>query len=232
MACLHASAEQGPRYTLSKPCHVQPRTASVLRSQALKPHHPPALLPRRDGPACGVLGAWPALALGLVLVAAMALTPGAARADALAEARALSLQGDAAAALRRVDAAMATDSRDVQLRFLRGVLLLDLQRDAEALAHFEQMSLEFPELPDPFNNLALLHARAQRLDEARAALETALRNDPGHRTARANLAQVYLMLAARTLETLAAQAPAEPQQQRQLDAVRALIQDQKFMKPG
>jgi len=168
----------------------------------------------------------------LVLVAAMALTPGAARADALAEARALSLQGDAAAALRRVDAAMATDSRDVQLRFLRGVLLLDLQRDAEALAHFEQMSLEFPELPDPFNNLALLHARAQRLDEARAALETALRNDPGHRTARANLAQVYLMLAARTLETLAAQAPAEPQQQRQLDAVRALIQDQKFMKPG
>ena len=89
------------------------------------------------------------------------------------------------------------------------------------------MSLEFPELPDPFNNLALLHARAQRLDEARVALETALRNDPGHRTARANLGQVYLMLAARTLETLAAQGPIEPQQQRRLNAVRALLQEAK-----
>ncbi len=168
----------------------------------------------------------------VLLLAATALSPGVARANALAEARALSFQGDPAAALRRVEAAVAADPSDVQLRFLRGVLLIDLHRDAEALAHFELMSLEFPELPDPFNNLALLHARALRLDEARQALETALRNDPGHRTARANLAQVYLMLAARTLESLVAQAPAEPQQQRRLDAVRVLIQDQKFIKPS
>ena len=190
------------------------------------------LLPNRNSPAGRAFGAWPALAWLILLVAGMALTPGAARANAVAEARALSLQGDPAAALRRVDAAIATDPRDVQLRFLRGVLLLDLHRDAEALAHFELMSLEFPELPDPFNNLALLHVRALRLDEARQALETALRNDPGHQTARGNLAQVYLMLAARTLESLVAQVPAEPQQQRRLDAVRALIKDQKFRKPG
>ncbi len=170
----------------------------------------------------------PALLLGLAAL----LTLGAARADALAEARALLAQGDQAAALKRVDTAMAADPRDVQLRFLRGVVLLDLQRDTEALAHFQQMSLEFPELPDPYNNLALLHARAQRLDEARVALETALRNDPGHRTARANLGQVYLMLAARTLETLASLGPVEAQQQRQLDAVRALLQTSKPKKPS
>ncbi len=170
--------------------------------------------------------------MALVLALAAALMPGLARADALADARALASQGDMTAALRRVDAAMAAEPRDVQLRFMRGVLLLDLQRDAEALAHFELMGLEFPELPDPFNNLALLHARALRLDEARVALETALRNDPGHRTARANLGQVYLMLAARALETLAAQGPVEPQQQRRLDAVRALIQEPKIKPPG
>lgn len=150
---------------------------------------------------------------------------GSAHADALAEARALAAQGDTPAALRRVDTAIAADSRDVQLRFLRGVLLLDLQRDAEALTHFEKMCLEFPELPDPYNNVALLLARAQRLDEARVALETALRNDPGHRTARANLSQVYLALAARTLESLAQQGPLEAAQQRRLQAVRALLQD-------
>ncbi len=158
-----------------------------------------------------------------LLVLCAALAPAVARADALAEARALSSQGDYPTALRRVDAAIAADPRDVQLRFMRGVLLLDLQRDTEALAHFQQMSLEFPELPDPYNNLALLHVRAQRLDEARVALEAALRYDPGHRTARANLGQVYLMLAARALETLGAQGPIEPLQQRRLDAVRALL---------
>lgn len=161
-----------------------------------------------------------------MLLAALFAGP-VARADTTAEARALIAQGDPLSALRRVDAAIAADSRDVQLRFLRGVLLLDLQRDPEALAHFVQMTLEFPELADPYNNLALLHARAQRLDEARVALETALRNDPGHRTARANLGQVYLMLAARTLETLSAQGPIEPAQQRRLDAVRALLQETK-----
>jgi tetratricopeptide (TPR) repeat protein len=187
--------------------------------------------PCHDGPALGLLAAWPTLARVLPLVAALWLNPGAANADALAEVRALSAQGDAASALRRVEAAMAADPSDVQLRFLRGVLLIDLQRDAEALAHFQQMSLEFPELPDPYNNLALLYARAGQLDEARVALETALRNDPGHRTARANLAQIYLMLAARALETLLAQSPTEARQQRRLDAVRALIQEQKSGKP-
>ena len=170
-----------------------------------------------------MLGRWLPLVL-CIFLAAFGLA-GMARADALADARALAAQGDPSAALRRVDAAIAADTRDVQLRFLRGVLLLDLQRDAEALAHFEQMSLEFPELPDPYNNQALLLARAHRLDEARVALETALRNDPSHRTARANLGHVYLMLAARTLEALALQVPVEAAQQRRLDAVRTLLRD-------
>ncbi len=152
-------------------------------------------------------------------------------ADATGEARALASQGNPEAALRRVEEGMAAEPRDVQLRFLRGVLLMDLRRDAEALAHFQQMGLEFPELPDPFNNIALLHARAQRLEEARVALETALRNDPGHRTARANLGQLYLMLAASTWEALAAQGPVEPQQQRRLDAVRTLLR-QEFRTPA
>ncbi len=170
--------------------------------------------------------------LALCSVLLLGLPAPAASADALADARALAALGDASAALRRVDAAIAVDARDVQLRFLRGVLLLDLQRDTEALAHFEQMCLEFPELPDPYNNVALLHARAARLDEARVALETALRNDPGHRTARANLGQIYLMLAARTLETLAAQGPIEALQQRRLEAVRGLLRDSTTPKPG
>jgi Flp pilus assembly protein TadD len=163
-------------------------------------------------------------AVTALVVGSLLTWPAAVLAQPMAQAKALVAQGDLNAALRHVDTALAADARDVQLRFLRGVLLLDLQRNDEAAAVFSQMSLEFPELPDPFNNLALLHVRAGRLDEARLALETALRNDPGHRTARDNLGQVYLLLALKQWETLALQGPSEPHQQRRLQATRALAQ--------
>jgi Tfp pilus assembly protein PilF len=103
------------------------------------------------------------------------------------------------------------------------VVLMDLQRSTEAMELFESLSQDFPELPDPFNNIALLHVRAQRLDAARLALETALRNDPQHRTARANLGHVHLMLAAKMWEQLATQGPLDAALQNKLSAVRALI---------
>ena len=157
-------------------------------------------------------------------VSAGLLLPMPSRADTLSDARALTQRGETTEALRRVDAALAADGRDVQLRFLRGVLLMDLQRDSDALTLFSQMSLEFPELPDPLNNIALLQVRVGRLDEARMALETALRNDPTHRMALANLGQVHLMLAARSWEALASLNTLEPTLQQRLNAVRQLVQ--------
>ncbi len=147
-----------------------------------------------------------------------------AMADPRAEVNALLSKGDAAGALLRADAALATDSRDVQLRFLRGVVLMDLKRQDEALAVFMQMSRDFPELPDPFNNIALLQVQAGKLDEARLSLESALRNDPAHTSALANLGQVHLMLAARSWEQLSAQGPTDTRQQERLKTVRSLLQ--------
>jgi Flp pilus assembly protein TadD len=144
-------------------------------------------------------------------------------ADALQQARELQARGQLGAALRQVDEGLAARSGDAQLRFLRGVLLMDLQRHDEALQAFRQMALEWPELPDPLNNVALLLARNGQLDEARSTLEAALRNDPGHRAARGNLAQVHLMLAAQQLERLAGSAALEAPQQRLLQAVRNLL---------
>lgn len=114
-------------------------------------------------------------------------------------------------------------SIDAELRFLHGVALMDLQRNAEALAWFERMSQDHPELPDPFNNIALLHVRAGRLEPARQALETALRNDPSYRVARANLGLVHLMLAVQAWEQVVAGGPVEPQLLRRLEGARALL---------
>jgi Flp pilus assembly protein TadD len=145
------------------------------------------------------------------------------RADEVTEVRDLLARGDAQTALQRAQAAAAAQPRDAQLRFLQAVALMDLKRDDEAMALFTRLAQEYPELPDPQNNIALLHARAGRLEPARLALEAALRNDPTHRLARTNLGQVYLMLAVQAWEQAATTGALEPALQRRLEAVRALL---------
>jgi tetratricopeptide (TPR) repeat protein len=107
----------------------------------------------------------------------------------------------AEAALQQArQAAAAAESGNPAPRFALGVLLIDRREDAEALELFTSMTQQFPSLPEPHNNIALLHARAGRWDAARAALEAALRNDPSHRVARENLGDVYLQLALQAWE--------------------------------
>lgn len=158
-----------------------------------------------------------------LFAAALLLASATARADILTEVQNLVAKGDLAGALRATEAAAAADPRNTQARFLRAVVLMDLQRNAEALAAFTLLSQEFPELPEPYNNLALLQVRAGRLELARQALETALRNDPGHRTARANLGEVHLMLAVQAWEQAATVGPLDARLMRRLDAARALV---------
>ena len=160
--------------------------------------------------------------LPLCLLAA-ALLANPAMADVLSDVQTLMARGDLPAALRATDAASKANPRDAQARFLHSVVLMELQRNDEALAAFTQFSQEYPELPEPYNNIALLHARAGRLGLALQALETALRNDPSHRAARANLGEVHLMLAVQAWEQAATTGPLDPRLMRKLDAARALV---------
>ncbi|HEY5632619.1 MAG TPA: tetratricopeptide repeat protein [Burkholderiaceae bacterium] len=101
-------------------------------------------------------------------------------------------------ALKVLDAALATQPRDPRLRFLYGVILADRGRAADATVVFEQLAEDFPELPEPYNNLAVMHAAAGDLDKARAALENAVRALPGYALAHENLGDLYLRMAARS----------------------------------
>jgi Flp pilus assembly protein TadD len=157
------------------------------------------------------------------LVLLFLMLAGPARADEVAEVQRLLRAGELPAALERAERATAADPQDARLRFLTGVILMDLQRDAAALSVFERLTEDFPELAEPYNNIALLQGRAGKLDEARAALETALRNDPTLRAARVNLGDVYLRLAMRSWETLAGEAPGDAGLQRRLRAAREIV---------
>lgn len=131
----------------------------------------------------------------LVVCCALLLGAALAAADAVDDAQQLLHAGDPAAALALAERTIAAQPRDARMRFLKGVILADQQRNAQAEQVFRDLTLDFPELPDPYNNLAVLYAADGRLQDALAALQAALRNDPQHRAALENLGDVHLALA-------------------------------------
>jgi Flp pilus assembly protein TadD len=115
--------------------------------------------------------------------------------DPLTEAQRLLQQGQPAAALEKVDAYIASRPRDPQGPFLKGLILMDLGNQSEALAVFTKLNEDYPELPEPYNNLAVLYAEQRQYERARVTLEMAIRADPSYAIARENLGDVYAKLA-------------------------------------
>lgn len=99
------------------------------------------------------------------------------------------------ASLTQLDARIASNPHDAQARFKRGTVLAHLNRDDEAITAFTELTQLYPELPEPYNNLAALYAKHGRYAEARAALETATKVNPGYGLAYENLGDLYLRMA-------------------------------------
>jgi Flp pilus assembly protein TadD len=144
----------------------------------------------------------------MLLVPVLSLLALAARADDYGDVNRLLRQGSPAEALAKADAYIAGKPRDPQMRFLRGVILTEQGRKADAMLAFTQLTQDFPELPEPYNNLAALYAQQSQFDRARDALETAIRLSPGYATAYENLGDVYARLAAQTYDRAQKLAPA------------------------
>ena len=98
-------------------------------------------------------------------------------------------------AMTRADAFLKDKPRDPQMRFLKAVIQLDTGKRAEAIAAFTQLTQDAPELPEPYNNLAVIYASQNQFDKARGALEAAIRTNPSYATAQENLGDVYARLA-------------------------------------
>ena len=135
-----------------------------------------------------------------VLCAATLLAAPFAHADAQQDVAKLINSGKLQEALQRADAYLATKPKDAQMRFLKAVVLSDQGKNNDAIEVFTRLTQDYPELPEPYNNLAVLYAAAGQYDKARAALETAIRTDPKYATAYENLGDVYAKLAAQSYE--------------------------------
>jgi Tfp pilus assembly protein PilF len=124
----------------------------------------------------------------------------AATNEGLREASKFYQQGQLAQALERVDAVLATAPQDVSAQFLKAVILTAQNHNAEAIQMFAALTRDYPELPEPHNNLAVLYAAQGQYENARTELELAIGNNPDYAIARENLGDLYVQLATREYE--------------------------------
>jgi Flp pilus assembly protein TadD len=166
---------------------------------------------------------------GAQSTAPASIDAGAAQSDprqantALNQANRLLKEGQHEAALKTLDVALQSAPRDPRLRFLYGYILSATGRSRDAVDVFEQLTQDFPELPEPYNNLAVLYAARGDLDAARRALENAVRVLPAYALAHENLGDVYLRMAARAYEQAGRADPTNASSRRRLEAARELL---------
>jgi len=133
--------------------------------------------------------------LAICAALGLSLAAGTARADDYTDVNQLIRTGKFADAQLKADRYLASNPRDPQMRFLKGVIQTESGKPNDAIATFTALTQEYPELPEPYNNLAVLYANQKQYDKARTALEMAIRTNPSYATAHENMGDVYAKLA-------------------------------------
>ena len=129
------------------------------------------------------------------LVLVLLLAASGARAIDLQDATKFLKAGQHQQALERVNAVLASKPGDAQARFLKGLILTEQGNAKDAIEIFLKLTQDYPGLPEPYNNLAVIYAAQGQYDKARAALEQSIRTHPSYATAYENLGDVYAKLA-------------------------------------
>ncbi|MEO5334718.1 MAG: tetratricopeptide repeat protein [Magnetococcus sp. YQC-5] len=125
-------------------------------------------------------------------------SPMAMAADTLEAIYALADRKEFDSALKRLNLFLSEHPRDAQARFLKGLILTETKQREQAITVFQQLSKDFPELPEPYNNLAVLYAEQGHFDKAQEALQQAVKNHPNYATAHENLGDIYAKMASQS----------------------------------
>lgn len=111
------------------------------------------------------------------------------------DAKSLMAQGQYGEALNKLDQHLSKNPQDASARFSRGLALVKLNRTSEAIKAFADLTRDYPQLPEPYNNLAVIYAQQGDYEKSRDALEAALATHPSYATAHENLGDIYAALA-------------------------------------
>ncbi len=129
----------------------------------------------------------------LILVALSFGTVGASA--TLQEAQRLYEQGRNSQALAKVEELLVDKPNNAELRFLKGIIFAESGEADKAIETFAALTQDYPELPEPWNNLAVLFAERGEFDKSREALLAAIQTHPSYSTAHENLGDLYARMA-------------------------------------
>ena len=160
--------------------------------------------------------------LSVLLVALLAISR-PAFADDVEDAAKMLKSGQHQQALERVNKLLAAKPRDARARFLKGLIYAEQGNAKEATDIFLALTKDYPDLPEPYNNLAVIYASQGQYDKARGALEQSIRTHPSYATAYENLGDVYAKLASQAYDKALQIDSANPGAKNKLALVRDLV---------
>ena len=135
--------------------------------------------------------------------------------------------------LERSDAYLVKNPKDAQVLFVRALALVELGRNDDAIKAFTTLSEAYPQLPEPYNNLAVLYAQQNQLDKARTALMMAIQTNPSYAIAHENLGDLYARLASQAYDkALQIEGGNNQNVQTKLTLVRELFSNNPNMAPA
>jgi tetratricopeptide (TPR) repeat protein len=169
--------------------------------------------------------------LSILLLAAVEFCT-TVHADELKDISQLAGQGQHAQALERVNAYIKSHPGDVAGLFLKGVILSEQNKSAEAIRIFTAITEAHPELPEPYNNLAVLYADQGQYDKARLALEKAIKTHPSYATAHENLGDIYAKMASDAYDKALQLDRSNARAQTKLSLVKELFSSGKIGSPS
>ena len=84
---------------------------------------------------------------------------------------------------------------DPELLFYKGIIETNMGKNNQAIDTFRNLTDRFPELPEPYNNLAVLYAEKGQFSLAKEILEQAIKTNPSYLTAHINLGDIFTKMA-------------------------------------
>lgn len=144
--------------------------------------------------------------------------------DSYAQVQQLLKTGKVTQALKQADDYIAAHPNDPQMRFIRAGVLQAAGHADEAENALTQLTRDYPELAEPWNNLAVFYAAHGQLDDARSALQAALRINPTYATALENLGDIDIRLALRSYKQARSADPgASARLSRKIDTAQRVV---------
>ena len=127
-------------------------------------------------------------------------------------------------ALLLVNKGLATNPRDPQMQFWQGFIFEQLGQPEMAITVYLALTQEYPELPEPHNNLGVLYAAKGDYPKAKASLEAALRANPNYATAHENMGDVLLNMSRQAYERAVSINPSQRDAAKKIERLKPVLE--------